>query len=88
MPESAEIRLKRLQMRSMRRGIKEMDIILGGYSRHALSTLPPALLDLYERLLEENDHDLYQWVSGQVAAPAHYGDLIHRIAADQETRGT
>ena len=30
--ESREIRIKRLTMRSMRRGIKEMDILLSGFA--------------------------------------------------------
>ncbi|WP_368345983.1 succinate dehydrogenase assembly factor 2 [Pelagovum sp. HNIBRBA483] len=78
--ETREIRLKRLRMRSMRRGIKEMDLILGGYSDQHLDGMDAEMLDLYERLLEENDQDLYQWVSGQVAAPAPYGELVAEIA--------
>ena len=38
-------------------------------------------VDLYDRLLSENDHDLYQWVSGQTETPAPYVDMIARIAA-------
>ena len=78
--ETREIRLKRLRMRSMRRGTKEMDLILGGYSDQHLDGMDAEMLDLYERLLEENDQDLYQWVSGQVAAPAPYGELVAEIA--------
>jgi antitoxin CptB len=77
--ETREIRLKRLKMRSMRRGIKEMDLILGGYSEAHLAAMDDAALDVYERLLEENDQDLYQWVSGQVAPPEPYGALISEI---------
>ena len=84
MAETAEVRLKRLQMRSMRRGIKEMDIILGGFSRGGLRMLDLDMLDLYEELLEENDHDLYQWVSGQVKTPEPYGALIGQIAEHQK----
>ena len=44
-------------------------------------------LDLYEALLEESDHDLYQWVTGQVAAPTKYADLIADIVGSlPETR--
>ncbi|MGB0903152.1 succinate dehydrogenase assembly factor 2 [Halocynthiibacter sp.] len=80
MTESKEHRLKRLHMRSIRRGIKEMDIILSGFSAAALQDLSAAELDLYEALLEENDHDLYGWVSGQLATPGHYLELITKIA--------
>ena len=77
--ETSEHRLKRLAMRSMRRGIKEMDVILGGFADSRLSSLNSADLDLYEEMLSENDHDLYQWASGQVPVPGKYADLMGRI---------
>ena len=77
--ETFEHRLKRLAMRSMRRGIKEMDVILGGFADSRLSSLNSADLDLYEEMLSENDHDLYQWASGQVPVPSKYADLMGRI---------
>ena len=75
--ETYKIRLKRLKMRSMRRGIKEMDIILSGFSDLHLIDMSGAQLDLYEDFLDENDQDLYQWVSGQVAGypPVSYTHL-------------
>ncbi|WP_120502582.1 succinate dehydrogenase assembly factor 2 [Roseovarius sp. EL26] len=81
MTETAENRLKRLHMRSMRRGIKEMDIILSRYAAARLQGMSLADLDLYDDLLSENDQDLYQWVTGQTAGPAAYSDLIADIAA-------
>lgn len=80
MSEAAEHRIKRLQMRSMRRGIKEMDLILSAYAAQKLEGMDPAALDSYEALLNENDQDLYQWVTGQVATPAPYDALIADIA--------
>ena len=81
MPEAAEHRIKRLQMRSMRRGIKEMDLILGGFAQSGLAGMSEDALTLYDRMLNENDHDLYQWVTGQAAAPALYAGLISQIQA-------
>ncbi|HHC29100.1 MAG TPA: succinate dehydrogenase assembly factor 2 [Rhodobacterales bacterium] len=81
MSELAEIRLKRLSMRSHRRGIKEMDIILGHFADGVLHALSGEELDRYEALLEENDHDLYQWVSGQRPPPEAFAALIAKIAA-------
>lgn len=78
--ETRDVRLRRLNMRSMRRGTKEMDIILIRFARARLAELSEARLDLYEALLEENDQDLYQWVSGQSAAPARFAPLIDEIA--------
>lgn len=65
--DSAAIRLRRLRMRAWRRGIREMDLILGPFADTALSRLSGADLDLFESLLEENDHDLYKWISARLA---------------------
>lgn len=78
--ETREHRLKRLHMRSIRRGIKEMDIILGRFSEVGLAELTDQDLDLYDTMLAENDQDLYQWVSGQQPTPARYLDLMTRIS--------
>jgi len=78
--ETPENRLKRLKMRSMRRGIKEMDLILTAYADANLASMDEAMLSQYDALLNENDQDLYQWVTGQVAAPAPYGNLIGDIS--------
>ncbi|MGR3433798.1 MAG: succinate dehydrogenase assembly factor 2 [Shimia sp.] len=80
--EDRETRLRRLHMRSIRRGIKEMDLILGGFSTRGLDRLSPEEVDLYEALLAENDHDLYAWASGARPAPDRYAALIDRISAD------
>ncbi|MCV2881277.1 succinate dehydrogenase assembly factor 2 [Actibacterium sp. XHP0104] len=80
MTETHEHRLKRMLMRATHRGIKEMDIILGNYARANLSVMEPAQLDQLDALMEENDQDLYQWVSGQMAAPDRFAALIERIA--------
>jgi antitoxin CptB len=78
--ETPEARLKRMAMRSWRRGTKEMDLVLGPYADAALAGMGPEQLDLYDSLLEENDQDLLPWVLGQVAAPPHFGPLLAEIA--------
>jgi len=81
MTESHDTRLKRLKIRSWRRGTREMDLILGPFADAELARLGEAELAAYEALLEENDHDLYAWVSGTDAAAAAHAALIARIAA-------
>ena len=83
--EAAGTRLKRLRIRSWRRGIREMDLILGGFFDRAGAQLSTAELDLYEALLEENDHDIYQWFAGSAAPPETYAGLIDRIAEARAT---
>ncbi|MCV6594306.1 MAG: succinate dehydrogenase assembly factor 2 [Silicimonas sp.] len=79
MSEDHATRMKRLAMRSMRRGIKEMDLILSRFWAEEGPGLSADDLDLYEALLHENDQDLYQWVSGQAAPPARFSALIARL---------
>ncbi|MBW4710303.1 succinate dehydrogenase assembly factor 2 [Roseobacter sp. YSTF-M11] len=81
MNEPRDHRIKRLKMRSMRRGIKEMDLILQRFAEANLDAMDDAGLDLYDAMLSENDHDLYQWVSGQTEVPDVYVDLMGRIIA-------
>jgi len=75
-PESREVRLKRMRIRAWRRGIKEMDLVLGGYANSELASMSDADLDLFEAVMGENDHDILQWVTGQVEPPARYADMI------------
>jgi antitoxin CptB len=69
MTESPDDRLKRVRMRSWRRGTKEMDLILGPYADAHLGGMDAATLDVYEMLLAENDQDLIGWVLGQTTPP-------------------
>lgn len=82
MNETREIRLKRLRLRAWHRGIKEMDLILGGWADRNLEGADDATLDAFEAVMAEADHDLYQWVSGQAEAPAEVAEMVDRIGAD------
>lgn len=77
---ATEARLKKLRMRSWRRGMKEMDLILGPYADAELSQFSAEALDGYEALLDENDQDLYLWVTGAVPCPAALEPMISTIA--------
>lgn len=81
-----EARLKRLKMRSWRRGMKEMDLILGPFADSELAAFGAAELDAYERLLDENDQDLYLWVTGAIEAPGQHGPMLRTIRVLAENR--
>lgn len=84
--EDREARLKRMRMRSWRRGTKEMDLVLGPYADACLAAMEPDKLDLYDALLEEYDQDLYPWVSGTRPCPPEYLELLSEIAVFARTR--
>ncbi|WP_235962550.1 FAD assembly factor SdhE [Jannaschia marina] len=77
--EGTEVRRKRLKIRAWRRGIKEMDLILGGYADAELATMDEDALSVFEALLGENDHDLYAWVTGAAAPPPRFAPLVAEL---------
>ena len=76
---TSDERLKRMVMRSWRRGTKEMDLIIGPYANAKLEGLDPARLELFDALLLENDQDLYLWVTGAKAPPERFVNLLAEI---------
>ena len=81
MNELHEHKVKRLKMRSMRRGIKEMDMILSQFADRTLKFMSSDELISYDHFLEENDHDLYSWVTGVKVAPPEFSSLVSKIVA-------
>lgn len=74
-----ETRIKRLRIRCWRRGMKEMDLLLGPFADQALSGLPESEVDEFEAMLDENDQDLYAWFTGRVAAPEDIEPTLARL---------
>jgi len=84
--ETSEARLKRMVMRSWRRGTKEMDLVLGPYAQTHLAGMTLAELDAYDALLAENDQDLMAWMLGQKPAAAAHAPLIATLRVFAEER--
>ena len=86
MMDASEARLKRMAMRSWRRGTKEMDLILGPYADVHLAQMDEAGLRAYDALLDEADTDLLPWIMGQRDVPLRVAPLIAQIATFARTR--
>jgi antitoxin CptB len=65
-----ETRRKRLLYRSVYRGNKENDILLGQFARAHIAEFDADELAQYERVLETGDNEIYDWISGRIAVPA------------------
>lgn len=73
-------RRRRNLVRSWRRGIREMDLVLGGFADAYLASLTDEELDTYEALLEVADVTLLNWFTGAEEVPAEYNtELFGRI---------
>ncbi|AUH34327.1 succinate dehydrogenase assembly factor 2 [Paracoccus tegillarcae] len=90
MLEVDDNRLRRLRMRSWRRGMKEMDLILGPFADGPLAALQGDMIAQYEALMGENDQDLYRWITARISgrdegpeALAPLLDVIARHASDR-----
>ena len=63
-------RRKRLLWRATHRGIKEMDLIFGGFVRARIEGLTPSQLDELETMIGLPDQELLSWATKQVPVPA------------------
>lgn len=76
-------RRKQLIYRANHRGIKEMDIILGGFAKRHLMTLDAEKLDRFEVIMGESDRDLLSWFTSEKPVPEHIdGPLFKAILSD------
>jgi antitoxin CptB len=69
MSETREARIKRLLWRSHHRGIREMDILMGGFASLRLATMDSGQLAEFEGIVEIPDQQLLSWVTGAEAPP-------------------
>lgn len=79
METDSRIRMRRLTLRSGRRGLRELDLVLGQFAERQLRRLPLESLTLYEQLLDEEDTCILDWMTGAQPRPAKYEELILRI---------
>ncbi len=72
--------LSRLRYRSHHRGCKETDLVLGHYCNQRLDTMSDAELALWERFLDEDDADIWNWLTEKTPCPqAEYDALLSQM---------
>ncbi|HLY58596.1 MAG TPA: succinate dehydrogenase assembly factor 2 [Stellaceae bacterium] len=69
MSEADAIRRKRLLFRSRHRGTREADLLYGAFADRYLAAFSPAQVDAWERLLDQDDPDLWDWLVGAALPP-------------------
>ena len=75
-----ETRLRRITFRANHRGMKEMDILLGGFAGAYLEGLSEADLDRFELLMTVPDQEFYSILVGDKPVPGPLDhDLMHRL---------
>lgn len=71
MSENVEIENKRRRLifRSDHRGTKEMDLLLGSFAKKHVPNMDVGEISQFEEILQENDPDLYNWITGKEPEP-------------------
>jgi antitoxin CptB len=71
--------LKRNIYKSIHRGCKENDILIGEFAKSELEKLSKTELLIYESFLEEDDLEIYNWLLGKEAVPEKYQKIALSI---------
>ena len=74
-------RRKRILYRCQHRGMKEMDILLGGYVGENIATMSEAELATLEVLMDVSDQELFAWMIGRKPVPAEHDTELYRAIA-------
>ncbi len=72
-----EILVKQLIYRSIHRGCKETDFLIGEFSKAKLNEIND--LELFGKFLEEDDMLLYDWILGKVEVEKQYQEIVLKI---------
>ncbi|MGF6230269.1 antitoxin CptB [Inquilinus ginsengisoli] len=73
---------RRLRFRSWHRGTREADLLLGGFADATLDLLDADQLARYGELLENNDPDLWDWVTERLPVPSESDSDVLRLLID------
>lgn len=63
----------------LRRGMKELDVLLERYYHGAYASAGPAERVAFARLLGREDPELWQWLMGQAPPPPEFADVVARL---------
>lgn len=62
-----------------RRGVKELDIVLGNFLEQTYPSLSSEGQRLFAELLEQQDPDLAQWIWGGASVPEKWQLIVYQI---------
>ena len=75
---------KRLKIQSWRRGMKEMDLILGKFIDKNIDTLTHDEIANYERLLLQDDQLIFSWFCKYEKIPVEFTSVVAKISESLE----
>ena len=77
-----EERRRRLLFRAWRRGVREMDLIVGRFADAFIDKFDATELDQFEHLIEVPNAQFYAWIVGNEVVPSqHDTPVLRRLIA-------
>ena len=77
-----DARRRRILFRAWRRGMREMDLVMGHFADREIASMNEADLAAFERLLDVPDPDVLAWITGEAPVPREYETaLLERLRA-------
>jgi len=70
---------KQLLYRSIHRGCKETDFLIGEFVKVKLDALSNQEVQGFSQLLEEDDLQIYDWILGKDVVPEVYSLMVNEI---------
>lgn len=70
---------KKLIYRSLNRGCRENDFLLKAFAERGISKLPESKLKTLDDFLQEDDLEIFTWITTKLRAPKKYQTLINQI---------
>lgn len=77
---------KKMLYQSWHRGCKETDVVLGPFAEVFLPQCSDHELAAFTTLLDENDWDIWHWITHPGSAPSPHHTMVDRIIAFQHKR--
>ena len=72
------IEISRLRW-ACRRGMLELDVLLGVFLEEAYSKLPKEQQEQFEQLLSCNDQELFEWLTGKREPDPEFKTMVEQV---------
>jgi antitoxin CptB len=80
--EGLDLRRRKILFRSWHRGMREMDLIMGGFADARVEHLSDGELAELERLIDVPDRQLLAWITGEAPVPPDFDSALLRDLRD------
>jgi len=71
--------IKQLLYRSIHRGCKETDFLIGGFAKENLKQMNDKELQIFDDFLQEDDMEIYDWILAKITVPQKYFSVVQKI---------